>query len=158
MSGSVARAAFPKHNLPVQLIPFVGCEALLAEIAGLLQDPACRLLTLVGPGGSGKTRLALEAAAKLLPTGIEPDDVLSETQSEDFEHGVFFVSLAPLDAADLIVPTVAQSLGFTFEGGVEPRQQPPCTKLLGSGRGGKWAGCRDCAADAECWQSEGSVC
>jgi len=49
------------HNLPAQLTPFVSREALLADIAQRLADPACRLLTLVGPGGSGKTRLALEA-------------------------------------------------------------------------------------------------
>jgi predicted ATPase/DNA-binding SARP family transcriptional activator len=105
---AVAGAARPKHNLPVQLTPFVGREAALAEIADLLQDPACRLLTLVGPGGSGKTRLALEAVAG---------------QLDNYSYGVFFVSLAPLDAADLIVPAVAQALGFTFDRGVEPRQQ-----------------------------------
>jgi DNA-binding SARP family transcriptional activator/predicted ATPase len=105
---TVAGAARPRHNLPVQLTPFVGREAALAEIAELLQDPACRLLTLVGPGGSGKTRLALAAVAG---------------QLDNYSHGVFFVSLAPLDAADLIVPAVAQALGFTFDRGVEPRQQ-----------------------------------
>jgi predicted ATPase/DNA-binding SARP family transcriptional activator len=101
-------AARLKHNLPVQLTPFVGREEELAIIAQRLADPACRLLTLVGPGGSGKTRLALEAAAG---------------QLDNYPHGVFFVSLAPLDAADLIVPAVAQILGFAFYGGVKPRQQ-----------------------------------
>jgi len=97
-----------KHNLPVHLTPFVGREVALAEIRDRLQDPACRLLTLVGPGGSGKTRLALEAAA---------------AQVDHFAHGVFFVSLAPLDSAEAIVPTVAGALGFSFYEGVEPRQQ-----------------------------------
>jgi DNA-binding SARP family transcriptional activator len=126
---AVARAARPlvadrpRHNLPVQLTPFVGREAALAEISDLLQDPICRLLTLVGPGGSGKTRLALEAAAKLLPNDAKSDDTLSEARLKDFEHGVYFVSLAPLDSADLIVTAVAQALGFTFDRGVEPRQQ-----------------------------------
>ncbi|NIU61936.1 MAG: AAA family ATPase, partial [Pseudomonas stutzeri] len=81
----------------------------MAEIKGRLDDPACRLLTLVGPGGSGKTRLALEAAA---------------AQLDDFEHGVFFVSLAPLRSVESIVPTVARAVGFSFYGAeVEPRQQ-----------------------------------
>ena len=91
------QTATRKHNLPVQLTPFVGREAALAEIADRLQDPACRLLTLVGPGGSGKTRLALEAAA---------------AQVDHFAHGVFFVPLAPLDSVEAIVPTVAEALGF----------------------------------------------
>jgi predicted ATPase/DNA-binding SARP family transcriptional activator len=107
-------AAVVRHNLPLQLTPFVGREAILAEIADRLQDPACRLLTLVGPGGSGKTRLALEAAAARL---------------DDFEHGVYFVSLAPLDSVEAIVSTVAMALGLSFYTGApgrpesQPRQQ-----------------------------------
>jgi hypothetical protein len=111
-----AEAAPPRRrsNLPTPPTPFVGREALLAEIAACLQEPACRLLTLVGPGGCGKTRLALEAAAARL---------------DAHEHGVFFVSLAPLEAAEEIVPTVARAVGFTFYGAaaggetVAPRQQ-----------------------------------
>jgi predicted ATPase/DNA-binding SARP family transcriptional activator len=95
-------------NLPVQLTPFIGREEELAEIQERLQDPACRLLTLVGLGGSGKTRLALEAAA---------------TQIDHFSHGVYFISLAPLDSVDSIVPTVAEALGFRFYEEGEPRQQ-----------------------------------
>jgi predicted ATPase len=92
-------AAVVRHNLPLQLTPFVGREAMLAEIADRLQHPDCRLLTLVGPGGSGKTRLALEAAAARL---------------DDFDHGVYFVSLAPLESVEAIVPTVAMALGLSF--------------------------------------------
>jgi predicted ATPase len=98
----------PHHNLPAQLTPFVGRAALLAEIEQRLSDPSCRLLTLVGPGGSGKTRLALEAAARRL---------------DDYEHGVFLVSLAPLDATREIVPAIAQALGFAFHGEGEPKEQ-----------------------------------
>jgi predicted ATPase/DNA-binding SARP family transcriptional activator len=97
-----------RHNLPVQLTPFVGREDILAQIAGLLNDPACRLLTLAGPGGSGKTRLALEAGA---------------AQLERFEHGVFFAPLAPLDSMEAVVPAVAQALGFSFHEGREPQRQ-----------------------------------
>jgi predicted ATPase/DNA-binding SARP family transcriptional activator len=101
-------------NLPVPLIPLVGREKELAEIADLLQDPGCRLLTLTGPGGCGKTRLALEAAAR---------------QVDAFPHGVHFVSLAALESPAAIVPTLAQTLGFSFftdarDGGeADPRQQ-----------------------------------
>jgi predicted ATPase/DNA-binding SARP family transcriptional activator len=101
-------SAQPRHNLPVQTTPFVGREKELATIEARLSDPDCRLLTLVGPGGSGKTRLALEAAMGRV---------------EEYEHGVYFVSLAPLRSVDGIVPTVAQALGFSFYEGGEPRQQ-----------------------------------
>ena len=70
-----AAALQPSHNLPTHATPFVGREAVLDEIVTLLEDPACHLLTLVGPGGSGKTRLALEAAAR---------------QLEYYPHGVYF--------------------------------------------------------------------
>ena len=98
----------PRHNLPAQPTPFVGREAVLSKIAGRIRDPGCRLLTLVGPGGSGKTRLALEVGAGLV---------------DDFEHGVFFVSLAPLRSVESIEPTVASALGISFSGPAEPRQQ-----------------------------------
>ncbi len=95
-------------NLPVQLTPFVGREAVLAEIKDRLQDPDCRLLTLVGPGGSGKTRLAVKAAA---------------AQLDRYPHGVYFASLAPLQSVEAIVPTVAQALSFSFHEEGEPQQQ-----------------------------------
>jgi DNA-binding SARP family transcriptional activator len=96
------------HNLPPQLTPFVGREAELAEIGEWLDDPACRLLTLVGPGGCGKTRLALEAAA----------DRLAE-----FEHGVCFVSLAALRSADEVPSALAEALGFAIGDGAGLRGQ-----------------------------------
>jgi hypothetical protein len=112
LAGEIAQpveaVATARHNLPVQTTPFVGRQAVLEEINRLLKDPACRLLTLVGPGGSGKTRLALEAGA---------------AQLERYAHGVYFVSLAPLNSAESIVPTVADALGFTFYAGPEPQQQ-----------------------------------
>ena len=100
--------ATPPHNLPPQLTPFVGRKTELSELGKLLADPQPRLVTVVGPGGMGKTRLALEAAAVKLGA---------------FEHGVFFVSLAPIPSAEGIVPTVADALGFSFYEGGEPRQQ-----------------------------------
>ena len=65
-------------NLPPQPTRFFGREAELASLVGLLRQPDIRLVTLTGPGGSGKTRLALQAAA---------------TVSEDHPDGAFFVDL-----------------------------------------------------------------
>jgi predicted ATPase/DNA-binding SARP family transcriptional activator len=98
----------PAHNLPASLTPFVGREAELQAIETCLQDPDCRLLTLVGPGGIGKTRLALEAAS---------------AQRYGFEHGVYLASLAPLGSAESIVPTIGQAIGFSFYGGEDLKQQ-----------------------------------
>src|SRR3954454_6576346 len=96
----------PTSHLPPQATPFVGRSEELAEIAALLADPNCRLLTLVGPGGIGKTRLALEAARPLT-----------------FSNGIYFVALQPLSSPDLIVPAIADALQFQFYSGGEPQQQ-----------------------------------
>ncbi|OGD78122.1 MAG: hypothetical protein A2Y64_01255 [Candidatus Coatesbacteria bacterium RBG_13_66_14] len=96
------------HNLPAQSTPFVGREDELARIAELLTSPGCRLLTLLGPGGIGKTRLALQAAAERI---------------EDFADGVWFVALAPLASPEFIVSTVAEALRFHFGGREDPQAQ-----------------------------------
>ncbi len=89
-------------------MPFVGREKLLGEIRAHLLDPTCRLLTLTGPGGCGKTRLAVETAARL---------------ADQFPDGVYFASLAALHSVDSIVPGVAQALEVTFSPEGDPRQQ-----------------------------------
>lgn len=93
-----APAAAPRltpHNLPVQLTNFIGREMELAEVQDLFEDGA-RLLTLTGPGGTGKTRLALQAAAELLAA---------------FPDGGWWVELAPLADPALVPQTVAAVLG-----------------------------------------------
>jgi predicted ATPase/class 3 adenylate cyclase/DNA-binding CsgD family transcriptional regulator len=85
------------HNLPIQLTSLIGREQEIAAIGHLLQRQEVRLLTLTGPGGTGKTRLGLQVAAEL---------------SEEFSDGVFFVNLAPLSDPELVVPTIAQTLGL----------------------------------------------
>lgn len=83
-------------NLPAPLTAFVGRNRELEEIATLLGREGLRLLTLTGPGGSGKTRLTLRVAADLL---------------EGFPDGVVLVELAPVDDPALVVSAVAHALG-----------------------------------------------
>jgi predicted ATPase/DNA-binding SARP family transcriptional activator len=83
-----------KHNLPVQLTSFVGCERELGEIKRLLLHR--RLLTLTGAGGCGKTRLAIQVTREAVEAGAD---------------GIWFVDLAPLSNPALVAPTVAAALG-----------------------------------------------
>jgi predicted ATPase/DNA-binding CsgD family transcriptional regulator len=105
------------HNLPPQPTPFIGREPEIAEIVELLTDEDCRLLTLLGPGGIGKSRLSTESIRRLT--------------ENDFEHGVFYVPLAPLTSADNIVTTVIGVLGIMI--GEDGTPQEELVKFL-SGR------------------------
>jgi class 3 adenylate cyclase len=95
------------NNLPLQPTPLVGREREVAEIADRARSEQARLLTLTGPGGTGKTRLALQAAAELL---------------EEFEDGVFFVVLATVTDPELVASTIAVSLGVK-ESGDQPLEE-----------------------------------
>lgn len=95
-------------TLPIQLTPFWGRELELAGIRRLLTAPTCRLLTLLGPGGIGKTRLALEAASE---------------QGMNFNDGLCFVPLQPLGAADQMVLAIAETLNLSFFSSSEPKTQ-----------------------------------
>ena len=88
-------------NLPAPRTSFVGRVSELDEIDRLLEDPDCRLLTLVGPGGAGKTRLALEAAARRI---------------ERYPHGVHFVPLVSVASPEFLAPAVAESIQFAVDG------------------------------------------
>ncbi|MBV7339944.1 hypothetical protein KFU94_69400 [Chloroflexi bacterium TSY] len=102
------------HNLPVQPTPFVGREQELTDIIARLRDPDCRLLTLIGSGGIGKTRLAIEAAQRLV------DD---ERHKAFFANGIYFVALQPLNAASDIASTTAEAINLRFYGDASPEQQ-----------------------------------
>ncbi len=85
----------PSHNLPTLSTAFVGRRAELAEVQNLLAEPETRLITLVGPGGIGKTRLSLRAAEAALAA---------------FPDGVFFIPLAAVETPEMIVSTMADVL------------------------------------------------
>jgi len=83
-------------NLPIPSTPFLGREQELGEVLGLLLQEDVRLLTLTGPGGTGKTRLATRAAAEL---------------AARYPHGVWWVALAPLRDPELVLETAGQAVG-----------------------------------------------
>jgi predicted ATPase/DNA-binding NarL/FixJ family response regulator len=88
------------HNLPAPPTPFIGRADELAENSALLADPSCRLLTLVGPGGAGKTRLAVEVAAYI----------------DSFRDGIYFVSLQPLNSSEFLVDAIVDALNLSLQG------------------------------------------
>lgn len=98
----------PRSNLPAGRGPLIGREDDLRRLASLLADPTRRLITLVGPGGIGKTRLGLEAAT---------------AAREAFVDGAWFVALAPLNSPRLLVPAIANALQVTLHGQEEAQAQ-----------------------------------
>lgn len=102
--------ASPAHraHLPLQFTRFFGREAEIARIVEILTSPQTRLLTLTGPGGTGKTRLCLEAAGRF---------------SETFAGAIWFVPLADLSDPGLIPQTILQALNLPLTGSQEPLEQ-----------------------------------
>jgi WD40 repeat protein/predicted ATPase/transcriptional regulator with XRE-family HTH domain len=96
------------RNLPAQPTPFIGRDAELVEIDQILRDPSCHLLTLVGPGGIGKTRLVMQVAS---------------THMAAFADGVGFVALAAVDTPQQMVAAIGDALGLAFAGAADPAAQ-----------------------------------
>ena len=102
LAEETAQSSLPgmSGKLPVPLTPFVGRQEELAELTARLRDRQARLVTLLGPGGSGKTRLALHAAHSL---------------RYDFPDGIFLVSLSGLGSRVAFLPALASTLGVSFQ-------------------------------------------
>jgi len=100
-------ADYPQNFFP-QASPFFGREEEIGEITALLASPPTRLVTLAGPGGFGKTRLAFQSAAEVV---------------EKFKDGVFIVALAPLLSDHLLVASIANAVKFFFYGPEDPKSQ-----------------------------------
>jgi len=105
-----ARTHSPQHDLPSPGTSFVGREQLLADVRRRLDSPSvgCRLLTLTGPGGTGKTRLALEAVGEL---------------RDRYPDGVRFVGLAPISDSRLVASQVAKTLGVAEDAALPPLER-----------------------------------
>lgn len=95
-----------RHNLPAQVTDFVGREDELSELARLLGDGQLRLVTILAPGGMGKTRLSLEAA---------------EREIARFKDGVYFIDLVPLRDENSIITAIADAISHQFSGGEDQK-------------------------------------
>ncbi|MCB8943371.1 MAG: tetratricopeptide repeat protein [Ardenticatenaceae bacterium] len=98
------------HHFPTQLTPFIGRHTELDQITSQLSQPDCRLLTLIGPGGMGKTRLSSEAAKRL-------------ADGPHFADGLYFVGLTAVTHPTHLVAAIAHSLGLTFDERADPQTQ-----------------------------------
>ncbi|MCB9078810.1 MAG: tetratricopeptide repeat protein [Anaerolineaceae bacterium] len=97
-----------RHNLPRQPTSFIGRRTEITRLRERLTNPDCRLLTVVGPGGIGKTRLAIEAATAV---------------TSPFSHGVYFAPLQGIYTGDYLVSAVAEAINFSLSGQQEPLAQ-----------------------------------
>jgi predicted ATPase/DNA-binding SARP family transcriptional activator len=111
-----------RHNLPPQSTPFVGREVELTHLQQLLAEPTVRLITILGPGGMGKTRLALTFAERQLVSHR------GELHSHPYQHGIYFISLAHLETADLLLSAIAEAINYRFT--IEDNQQEQLLRYL----------------------------
>ncbi|MFL7838020.1 MAG: adenylate/guanylate cyclase domain-containing protein, partial [Candidatus Promineifilaceae bacterium] len=93
-------SSIPKHNLPAEITPLVGREQEINALSDLLADPKITLVSIIAPGGTGKSHLAVELGRRMV---------------KEFENGVYFVELAPINESDNIVPAVAEAAGYQFQ-------------------------------------------
>ena len=103
-----APSIYPATNLPIPLTPLIGAETTLQHIITILANPQVRLVTIMGTGGIGKTRLAVQVAHQILE---------SDEDRRNFSDGIFWMDLAPLRAPDLILVEIAKVLHLTERSG-----------------------------------------
>jgi len=101
----------PRHHIPSPISPLIGRQPEIEYLTQTLQDPACRLLTVTGPGGIGKTRLCIETAHRL----TEKTDLFSKS--------IFFIPLNQIEQGNLLVSTVAQTLGINIKSHKDPQRE-----------------------------------
>ncbi|MCP4542736.1 MAG: tetratricopeptide repeat protein [Chloroflexi bacterium] len=102
------------RNLPTPSTPLIGRQVDVETIENRLADPNCRLITILGPGGGGKTHMALEVGARLM-----------QGERPLFDDGIYFVPLNPLRTIDALPSTIARHLGYLFH-----KNSPPFQQLL----------------------------
>ena len=98
----------PRHNLPRQLSPLIGREAELAQITSQLDSQDYGLITVIGPGGTGKTRLALQAVTQ---------------QVGAFDDGVYWIPLTSATSIETVISSIAQVTGLRLHAEEDPRTQ-----------------------------------
>ena len=102
---SLSQQILPKNNLPHLQTSFIGREEECTQVLNLLKDESCRLVTLFGPGGVGKTRLSVQVARKALNL---------------FTDGVFFIPLEGISSSEFLIPAIAKALRFDFDQYLDP--------------------------------------
>ena len=101
----------PRHNLPVQSTPLIGREMDVNNVIDMLNQPDCRLLTITGQGGIGKTRLAIEVAAQI-----------AEKSAQKFPDGIFYTSLQPATGTAFLAQAILDAIGLPIYGTDDPRK------------------------------------
>jgi predicted ATPase/predicted Ser/Thr protein kinase len=107
-------------HLPAQTTPFVGRDAELAKLLQLVDDPAVRAITIIGPGGMGKSRLALELGRQIAGELARSGNLQAKPGGP---RGVCFIDLAPLVSPELIIGAIAEAVGFQFNPSADPKRQ-----------------------------------
>ncbi|MEX1021303.1 MAG: tetratricopeptide repeat protein [Litorilinea sp.] len=112
----------PYHNLPLHLTTFVGRKAEIDELAKRVADPECRLVSIIGPGGIGKTRIAVHVAQYFVDAATK-GPMSTSSLSDLFPQGVLFVALNTVDSTDGIIAAIAEAGGIGFYNNQAKRQQ-----------------------------------